>query len=110
MTRNNADFQAGIVHVPIHEVNEFIPNDFRDDDMDNPIRMKHIDEDTFVNSGEESRERYIELRKSIAKQGVLEPIQAAKLSNGNTLLVNGHHRAVYARETGQTHVPVEYEE
>lgn len=108
MTRNNADFHAGVVHLPLSKVEEFIPADFHDNNWDDPIRMKHIDADTFGNSGEMYAERYSELLKSIRENGVTTPIQASRLDNGEHLLENGHHRVVFARMAGLKTIPVEF--
>jgi ParB-like chromosome segregation protein Spo0J len=70
--------------------------------------MKHIDADTFGNSGEMYAERYSELLKSIRENGVTTPIQASRLDNGEHLLENGHHRVVFARMAGLKTIPVEF--
>jgi ParB/RepB/Spo0J family partition protein len=108
MGRNNNDFHDGVVHVPMSKVEKFIPSDFHDDDWDNPIRMKHIDSETFANSDEEHPERYAELLKSVRKHGVKTPIQVRRIEDGEHFLEEGHHRVVAAREAGLKTIPVEF--
>jgi hypothetical protein len=96
------------IMVPIHEVEEFVPSDFEDGDWSNPIRMKHIYKETFDNSGEVTPERYNRLRKSIAKHGIKEPVNAVLRDDGHTVLTEGHHRVVFGRMAGLTHIPVRF--
>ena len=105
MTRNNADFH-GSVDVPISEVNEFISADYDDGDHSNPIRMKHVDA-ASCSMFDSHDDDYVEnLKTNIAAQGLKTPIEATKLDSGETLLTEGHHRVMAARELGMTHIPV----
>lgn len=108
MTRSNAEFH-GSVNVPISEVNEFIPSDYDDGDHSNPIRMKHIDEESCKNYDEHDDYDYFDnLAADIAKRGLRKPIEATKLNDGETLLTEGHHRVMIARKLNMTHIPVIY--
>lgn len=111
MTPENVGQQfKGVMMVPLHEVENYVPSDFHDGDIEDPIRMKHIDQEIFDNSGEVFPERYKKLKKSIKKSGeVREPVQAKHdVDSGHIFLENGHHRVVYAREAGLTHIPVDF--
>jgi hypothetical protein len=106
MGRNNEDF-LGVTRVPMSEVEDFIPSDYCDSDWDDPIRVKHIDRETFDNYTVHKHD-YDELKQDISKHGMKSPISATRLSNGETLLTEGHHRAVIAKELGFSHVPVRF--
>jgi ParB-like chromosome segregation protein Spo0J len=107
MTRSNAEFH-GSVNVPISEVNEFIPSDYDDGDHSNPIRMKHVDEESCQNYDTHDDDYVGTLASDIAKRGLRTPIEATKLDDGETLLTEGHHRVMAARKLNMTHIPVIY--
>lgn len=105
MTRNNADFH-NTMEVPISEVNEFIPSDYDDGNRSDPIRMKHVDRESCENYHSHNEGYQNQLKASIAKDGIKSPVEASKLPNGETLLLDGHHRVMIAQELGMSHVPV----
>jgi hypothetical protein len=105
MTRNNADFH-GSVDTPISEVNEFIPSDYDDGNHSDPIRMKHVDRESCQNYHSHNEGYQNQLKADIAKNGIKRPVEASKLANGETLLLEGHHRVMIAKELGMSHVPV----
>jgi hypothetical protein len=105
MGANKADFH-GSVDVPMSEVNEFIPSDYDDGDHSNPIRMKHVDAESCANFDAHDDDYVENLKANIAAQGLKNPIEATKLDSGETLLTEGHHRVMAARELGMTHIPV----
>lgn len=105
MTRNNAEFR-GAVPTPLSKVEQFVPSDFEDGDWSNPIRMHSIDRETCMNHHEHGEDYLDDLKSQIAANGIKTPIEATKLDNGHTLLTEGHHRVMVARELGLKNVPV----
>lgn len=105
MTRNNADFY-GYVNVPMSDVEEFIPADYDDGDVNKPVRMKNIDRESCANYDSHDEGYYDELKADIAKHGIKDPIEATQTEKGNFLLTEGHHRVIIARELGLHHIPV----
>ena len=49
---------------------------------------------------------YDALKEDIAKHGIRKPIEVSKSEEEGTVLENGHHRYVIAKELGLSKVPV----
>jgi hypothetical protein len=105
MTRNNTEFR-GAVSTPLSKVEQFVPSDFHDGDWSDPIRMSSVDRETCENHHAHGEGYLDDLKSQIATNGIKNPVEATKLDNGHTLLTEGHHRVMAARELGINTVPV----
>jgi hypothetical protein len=105
MGRNSQEFRGSVL-TPISEVNKFASSDFSDGDWSDPIRMSSIDRESCNNYHSHNEDHLDDLKKDISTKGMKTPVEATRLDNGETLLTEGHHRVIAARELGLTHIPV----
>jgi ParB-like chromosome segregation protein Spo0J len=90
-------------HLNQEQLRNLIANDMRFDD---PSGKEYtIGELDAENIFQDDEERYQSLHDSIKKEGIKVPLSVVRDKN---LLVDGHHRAIVARDLGINQVPVTY--
>lgn len=95
-----SDHLSGLQFMPIGKVGNLISNDSSFGLQDHEgTKVRDVPFDDIIAGT--SDEHYADLKASIAKEGIREPLEVK-----GKRLMEGHHRFYAAKELGMSHVPV----
>lgn len=87
-----------IRHINLAQLGDYIANDW--DTGRGVIRVRHLTREMY---GED--DKWSDLAQSVAKEGIKDPLFVSK-EGKNKYLIDGHHRALLAREFGIDRIPI----
>lgn len=91
-------------HINLKQLGDYIANDW--DTGRGLIRVRHLTRGMYDEM--HGQEEFDKLSASIREHGILNPLFVEK-DRSNKYLIDGHHRAIVARELGIDRIPVTYD-